>query len=202
MRKISKRNAEMYSEIFGKEAKGKNVEISDKPEVDINQFNKPFALKLTEKIFGALDYLLTAVVPSFIILINIFMNISFTNNEFGFNIFTFVFTKPFLKFIFTIFVYMLSVKLAIWLINFLVNFIIVWVYSLMLNKLVKQTSKLDKSISSKLSEMDKKDKENEERKKYNGVTEKEAINRAEEMIKKRQEEVKQEKDIELIKRDI
>lgn len=202
--KISKKQDELYSELFGKDAKGENVEVDNKYQPDINAANQPFALKVSNSVFKIIDAIFTTVVPVCLILVQVFLNTGFTDDFNKINIFTFVFTKNFIFTLFVIIGYILSVKAVIWVANILVNFIIIAIYSVILNKIVKQTEKVTEVVKDKLSKMDDADKEKQEREKYNGYTEKEIVDHAKELVKKREDELKEANnpDIELIKRDI
>lgn len=203
--KISKKNDEIYSDLFGKDAKGENVVIDNKNNVNLDEMNQPFMLRISNQFFKIVDMIFTTVVPCFVILMQVFVNTGFTEDYSYVNIFKFVFESNFIISLLVVIGYIVAVKLVIWIVNFLINFIIIAIYSTILNKIVKQSEKVSKAITEKLSKMDKQDKEKEERKKYNGFTEKEVVDHAKELIKKRQEEVKSEEqkpDIELIKRDI
>ena len=185
--KISKKNDVLYSELFGRDMKGKNVEIGN-DGVDINELNQPFVLKLSNQVFKIIDTIFTTVVPYCMVLILLFLNIDNIEICNRFNMFKFIFSSNFFISLLMIIGYIFVVKSVIWLINLLVNFVIVFIYSIILNSLVKRTEKTSAMISKKLAEQDAKDKENEEREKYNGYTEKEIVDHAKELIKKRQEE--------------
>lgn len=189
---IDPEHAKMFEDIFGKDAKGDNVQIMDAKIKDkVKEMTSPVPLRICDSFFKLLLTVFTKILPIAVLSSIIFKEV--LNNSYDFSTYTSSLTVV-VKYIIPKIWYMIVITVIFWILlqilNYLVQFCIVKIYDIRIRKEIEKYQRATEVIKANLDKKDKEEAEAKRKEKNGGYTDEEIIAHAKEAVRLEEEKRK------------